>query len=95
MDKDVAAGVIAGLFGVLGLRGRRVGDAQRQEVLAVGVAAVDVIQPLRRLAVARDMLLPYRLIPKMDLVFLQRDIARSEERRVGKKCRSRLSPSHY
>ena len=43
--------------------------------------------------------LPYKILPGdvgkyRDSIFLERAIVRSEERRVGKECRSRWSPYH-
>ena len=56
--------------------------AARDEGMVVDPAAVAVI--------AQDMAERYRVVP----VALEADAIRSEERRVGKECRSRWSPYH-
>src|SRR2546426_11925233 len=58
---------------------------------ALAAAAPDgaTLEP-RRLAEVRDLLAAARQLR----AYLRRDPARSEERRVGKECRSRWSPYH-
>src|SRR3712207_8659644 len=54
----------------------------------LGVGALDVDEPALGAAVA------HRLVLQRALAALVADRARSEERRVGKECRSRWSPYH-
>ena len=58
-----------------------------------GVAMLCVIAvciPMRRVYIARSVLVGHSCLSR----FAQKDFKRSEERRVGKECRSRWSPYH-
>jgi hypothetical protein len=74
VDEDVAAGALPQLPRRHAVLRLRVGDAQRQVEVAVGVLAVDEVVALRRLPVALDLLRTHGREAEVDLVGLQRHV---------------------
>src|SRR5574341_2218395 len=73
----------------------RIGADPVLGLIPVGGDAIATFQGVAILVVARQLNIPWRIVGTMAFNQLKNGlIGRSEERRVGKECRSRWSPYH-
>src|SRR5690606_2406291 len=75
VDKDVAACAAPQRRGAGGVFCIRIRDPDREVIAAVGVTAVDIVQPLGGFAVALILLMANRLIAKTDPVRFEHRVA--------------------
>src|SRR2546429_2118357 len=74
---------------------RVIEEARRCHAAILGIPAMDAVKEAKRASLPDDVALVTGTIPRERLVMAQTpQVFRSEERRVGKECRSRWSPYH-